>query len=93
MANDLIAEIEACIRFGDKVHARELLEQVLNEDPSAEAWYLAAQVMDDTEGTITALKHALELDPNHDRARRALEAIQSMPDAGDGTANPAAQPP
>lgn len=93
MASDLIAEIEACIRFGDKVHARELLEQVLNEDPSAEAWYLAAQVMDDTEGTITALKHALELDPKHDRARRALEAIQSMPAAGDGTANPAAQPP
>jgi hypothetical protein len=94
MSSDVLREIEDSIRYGDKVHARELLEQVLRDQPSAQAWYLAAQAVDDTDGMITALKNALKLDPDHEVARRALDALQSLPpDAGDGTAAQTSTPP
>ncbi len=79
MSTQLLQEISDSIKFGDKTHARELLDQALREQPSAEVWYLAAQVADSLEETRAALKKALELDPDHANAQRALAALGSMP--------------
>lgn len=78
-ANETLQEISTAIKFGDKTHARELLTPLLKESPSAEAWYLAAQVAESVDETKAALKQALDYDPEYTLARRALDALESTP--------------
>jgi len=91
MSAQLLQEISDSIKFGDKAHARELLDQVLREQPSAEAWYLAAQVTESLEETQAALKKALALDPTHANAQRALAALGAMPAPAPKPESPAPQ--
>lgn len=79
MSAELLQQISDSIKFGDTAHARELLDHVLREQPSADAWYLAAQVSESPAEMRTALKKALALDPHHSNAQRALAALESMP--------------
>jgi len=71
--------IEAAIRTGDVAYARELLRDILQTTPTAEAWYLAALVATDLQQHINYLKKALEYDPDHIRARRALQQAKARP--------------
>jgi tetratricopeptide (TPR) repeat protein len=72
-ANDDFYHIEAAIKAGEIAYARECLRDVLQVDPSAEAWYLAAVVARSPEQHIQYLEKALSLDPDHSRARLSLE--------------------
>lgn len=78
MSSDVLQEIENSIRYGDKAHARELLDQVLQDDPSAQAWFLAAQVVDNPAKMREALQNALRLDPQHEMAKKALDALGTI---------------
>lgn len=71
--------IEAAIRTGDVAYAREMLRDILQNDPTAEVWYLSAMVATDLRQHVNCLKSALELDPDHARARRALQQAQAQP--------------
>jgi tetratricopeptide (TPR) repeat protein len=72
-SNDDFYHIEAAIKAGEIAYARECLRDVLQLDPSAEAWYLAAVVARSPEQHIQYLEKALSLDADHVKARLALE--------------------
>ena len=71
--------IEAAIRTGDVAYAREMLRDVMLTSPTAEVWYLSALVAVDLRQHINCLKKALELDPDHSRAQRALQQAKAQP--------------
>ncbi len=66
-------DIEAAIRTGHMDYARERLRDTIQENPDAEAWYLAALVAVTPGQQIAMLEKALTLNPHHERAQRALE--------------------
>lgn len=80
-------DIEAAIRTGHVDYARERLRETIQENPDAEAWYLAALVAVTREQQITMLDKALALNPQHERARRALEQAHLVSTAYDSTAS------
>lgn len=71
-------DIEAAIRTGHVDYARERLRDTIQENPDAEAWYLAALVALTPEQHMVMLENALTLNPQHERAQRALELAQQM---------------
>ncbi len=78
--NDEFYHVEAAIKVGEFAYARECLRDILQIDPSAEAWYLAAQVARTSEQRIVCLEKALLLDPDHMRARMMLDqTYQQLP--------------
>ncbi len=66
--------VEAAIREGDKVRARQLLRPMLRQ-PTADVLYLAALVTDNRQQVIRVLEQALQLDPSHQRAAQTLAAL------------------
>lgn len=77
-AGDDYYDIEAAIRTGHVDYARERLRDTLQENPDAEAWYLAALVAVTPEQRISMLEKALAINPHHERALRALEQAQQI---------------
>jgi Tfp pilus assembly protein PilF len=72
-------DIEVAIKTGDTAYAREMLRDVIQSDPTAEVWYLAALVTVNLEQRISLLEKALSLDPDHERARWVLQQTKSNP--------------
>lgn len=70
-------DIEVAIKTGDIAYAREILRDVIQTNPTAEVWYLAALVAPTQEQRITLLEKALSLDPDHERAAWALQQAQT----------------
>ncbi len=68
--------IEVAIKNGDLAYARELLRLAHLAAPSAETFYLSAQVATTTSQRITLLQGALSLKPDHAKAALALEQAQ-----------------
>lgn len=77
-AGDDYYDIEAAIRTGHVDYARERLRDTLQENPDAEAWYLAALVAVTPEQHISLLEKALALNPSHERALWALEQARQI---------------
>ena len=73
-------DIEVAIKTGDTAYAREMLRDVIQSDPTAEVWYLAALVAVNQEQRIALLEKALSLDPDHERARWALQQTKLTPE-------------
>jgi hypothetical protein len=71
-------DIEAAIRAGHLDYARERLRDTIQENPDAEAWYLAALVAVTPEQQIAMLENVLMLDPHHERALLVLEQARQM---------------
>lgn len=69
-------EIAGAIEKGDKVLARELIREEIRENPSADAWYLAARVVSSPEQAKKFLEKALDLDPFHQKTHALLAWIQ-----------------
>ena len=65
------------IKAGDKASARTMLKDILQDDPSPEAWLLVARVSKTPEQAIKAVQKALKLDPNHAQARKMLTRLQA----------------
>lgn len=73
----LNAGIEAA-KSGNKLEARRLLEMVLERDDSNEqAWLWFASVVDTVRERRICLENVLEINPNNQRARQALEKLQT----------------
>lgn len=71
-------DIEAAIRTGHVDYARERLRDTIQENPDAEAWYLAALVALTQEQQIAMLEKALSINPQHERARLALDQARQI---------------
>ncbi len=69
------AEVKHALKQGDRKRAMQLLKQVLKENPSAEAWYLAAKATSDKENAIKHLRRGLTIDPKHTRSRDMLHEL------------------
>ncbi len=78
-----LTQVVAALRQGDNAHARRLIISILKDNPRSEqAWAWACQVAVRHDERIHCLKQLLEINPNHDGARRYLEQLQ----AGSSTA-------
>lgn len=78
MDDATLQEISDSIKYGDKKRAQELLKPILKQSPSAEAWYLASQAANSDAQMVKFLEKAVALDPSHETASRALEAMRAM---------------
>lgn len=82
-------------RAGNKAEARRLLEQVLEkEDTSERAWFALASVVDTPRERRICLENVIEINPNNQQARQALERLaQSMSaDSSQVVSRPSATP-
>jgi WD40-like Beta Propeller Repeat len=76
-AEELQKGIEAA-RAGDKTTAREIFEKVLeNDDKSEKAWFWLASVVETDEDRRVALSNVVYLNPNNERAKKALELLDA----------------
>ncbi len=67
-------------KAGNKDEARELLQQSIRLDPRNEAaWLWLASVARDNRERVFSLQKLLEINPNNDTARKALEAATQAP--------------
>jgi WD40 repeat protein len=81
VANDVIQnQLKAGIaaaKAGNKAQARQILEQVLEKDENNEtAWMWMAMVVDTPRDKRVCLEQVLDINPNNQRAREALERLQ-----------------
>lgn len=84
MAQDLLQEGIAAFQAGDRVRAKELLEQAVAADPENEnAWYYLAAAQTHMPTRKEYLNRVLAINPNHTRAQEVLarlEAAQAPPE-------------
>lgn len=72
---DRLAEIQQALDAFRRDEARALVKQELAEQPSAAAYYLAAQAARREGERVDCLRKALELDPDHQLAAAELSQI------------------
>jgi tetratricopeptide (TPR) repeat protein len=78
MATDPQLQLAAqLISKGQINEAKQIITQVIRaNDHNADAWYLAASIMEDANRQIQALERTLAINPNHQRAQHALARIK-----------------
>jgi hypothetical protein len=81
LANDeiqnLLRTAIQAAQSGNKMIARGILEQVIDQDPDNEvAWLWLASVVDDTEERRGALERVLRINPNNERAQQAMASLR-----------------
>ena len=77
VAERLRRGIEAA-REGKRAEAREFFEQVVEIDEKSEkGWFWLASVVDTDDERRICLSNVLHINPNNERARRALDALQA----------------
>lgn len=77
-------------RRGERASARIKFERVVElDDRNEKAWFWLASVLDTDEERRAALDKVLEINPNNDRARKALDALEARMDAAQAAAKPA----
>lgn len=74
--NEKIQKIRKTLTAGDTEKASKMLKWVLKNEPSADAWVLAAEMADSDEQKIALLKHALKLEAQHSTANRMLFKLE-----------------
>lgn len=72
--SDRLAAIQQALDRFQRDEARALLKEELKENPSADAYYLAAQAARTEGDRVEHLRRALELDPDHQPAAAELGA-------------------
>jgi endonuclease YncB( thermonuclease family) len=83
----LVEKAISASKAGDKPAAREILSQVVREEPeNARAWYLLSQVVEEPAQAISCLEKALSLAPDNERVKQRLESLR----AGQGHVEPLA---
>lgn len=75
---DQLEQIRNLIDSGDLSQARQLLKPLLKQNPSAEAWFLAARTMPTQEQAVACLRRALEIDALHSGANRMLYKLEGV---------------
>gem|GEM_PF-6118898 len=72
-----VSDVKNAINRGDKKQALKLLKETLTKNPSAEAWYLAAQLSNDDTKKKQYLQRALKLDKRHVKSLNMLNDLGS----------------
>lgn len=74
--NEITKQGIAALRAGDRVTARSLLSQAIQQDPDdATAWLWLTGALDHDEARIDALKQVLRIDPGNQAAVRGLSQL------------------
>jgi hypothetical protein len=73
---DKLEQVRASIKRGEMDKAHKMVRWLLKNEPSAEAWFLAAQLVDDTDEKIKALRQAIKLDTWHKEANLQLYKLE-----------------
>ncbi len=73
---DKFEKIRAALQAGELDKARKMVRWLLKNEPSAEAWYLAAQVVEAKDEKIKCLRQAITLDTWHKAANLELYKIE-----------------
>ena len=78
MAADKLNQAIAAFQAGDKATAKALFQEVISTDPNNDtAWYYFAALQDDPARRRAALNKVLEINPDHQRAREVLAAMDA----------------
>jgi Tol biopolymer transport system component len=90
LLNDGIAAAKA----GNKVEARRLIEEVLAKNDRLErAWLALASLVDTPRERRICLENVLEINPNNERARQAINQLDATVPSAPATRSVAAPPP
>ena len=71
-----VQAIKEALDGDNKAQARELLKPLLQMNPDADIWVLAAKSVESDEHAILCLKNALQQDPNHAEATHMLQQLE-----------------
>src|SRR5690349_6050771 len=77
MAN--LTEVQMALKQGDKAKAAQLLKTVLHNNPSADAWVMAARMTSSPDTAKQHLHRALAFNPKHVKARDMLRDLGGTP--------------
>jgi tetratricopeptide (TPR) repeat protein len=76
MDDELLQQAIGLIQAGDKPGALKMLKEVVTKDPKNEnAWLWLATCFDKPENKIRSLQKVLEINPNNQKARQALDKL------------------
>lgn len=76
--NDGLRSVQNALNQGDKATARQLLQPILRNNPTANAWVLAAFAAEAPNEVMHNLAHALQLDPDHPQANKMAREFEDM---------------
>lgn len=77
--NDKLKEAIATVRSGDKQTAKQQLTTLLEENPEQEqGWYLLSLLVDSPQKQSAYLSKTLAINPNHNKAKEQLAALQGF---------------
>lgn len=71
--------VKTAIRQGDKRRARKLLVTILKQNPTADAWYIAARLASDRKQAAGFLRRALRQAPDHVPSKKLLTRLSQKP--------------
>lgn len=92
--NRLLNEARAAATKGDRLTARQLLEQALSiDDNNVQAWLLLARVVGTPRERRICYENVLDIDPSNAEARRALETLKPSPPSSATLNTPSARAP
>ncbi len=74
-----LTQVQMAFKQGDKSTAAQLLKTVLREQPSADAWVMAARLTSNPETAKLHLQRALAFNPKHVKARDMLRDLGGTP--------------
>lgn len=73
---DKLEQVRAAMSRGEMDKAHKMVRWLLKNEPSADAWFLAAQLVDDKDEKIKALRQAIRLDTWHKDANLLLYKLE-----------------
>ncbi len=77
-----LTEVQTALKQGDKAKAMGLLKTILQQNPSADAWVMAARMTTNPETAKLHLQRALAYDSKHFKARDMLRDLGGTPMTG-----------
>jgi tetratricopeptide (TPR) repeat protein len=76
MEDELLQQAIGLVQVGDKSGAIRILKEIVTKDPKNEsAWLWLAASLDKTENKIRSLQKVLEINPNNQKAKQALDRL------------------
>lgn len=87
MATDpRVQQVVTLIKAGKQTEAQKAIAALIKEQPNnADLWYVAAGAANNKEKQIELLKRTLRINPQHTRARTALDRLEGEPEVDFGT--------
>jgi hypothetical protein len=90
VASTLLEQAAEQYKNGDRAGAGMTLANLLRQEPgNARAWFALSACLDENKKKRECLTRALALDPNYERAQKALEKLDAAPVEMIGTFTPA----